>query len=333
MLDKFDELVADKGYPWKIRELLPEVLLAGDDAGTLTESGAKLLDPDGGLEAGIPMCPPEGDAGTGMTATNSVAVRTGNVSAGTSVFAMAVLEKDLTKPYEEIDLVTTPSGDPVAMVHCNNCTSDLNAWAGLFKEFADCLGVETDMNRIFGLLYNKALEGDADCGGLLAYNYFSGEHITGFEEGRPLFVRSPESRFNLANFMRANLYTALGALKTGMDILLKKENVRLDRMMGHGGLFKTKGVGQRILAGAINTPVYVMETAGEGGAWGIALLADYMIRKSEGESLTDYLAGKVFHDSRGTGMDPVPEDVEGYEQFMKRYAEGLAVERAAVECL
>ena len=333
MLDKFDELVADKGYPWKIRELLPEVLLAGDDAGTLTESGAKLLDPDGGLEAGIPMCPPEGDAGTGMTATNSVAVRTGNVSAGTSVFAMAVLEKDLTKPYEEIDLVTTPSGDPVAMVHCNNCTSDLNAWAGLFKEFADCLGVETDMNRIFGLLYNKALEGDADCGGLLAYNYFSGEHITGFEEGRPLFVRSPESRFNLANFMRANLYTALGALKTGMDILLKKENVRLDRMMGHGGLFKTKGVGQRILAGAINTPVYVMETAGEGGAWGIALLADYMIRKSEGESLTDYLAGKVFHDSRGTGMDPVPEDVEGYEKFMKRYAEGLAVERAAVECL
>ena len=333
MLDKFDELVADKGYPWKIRELLPEVLLAGDDAGTLTESGAKLLDPDGGLEAGIPMCPPEGDAGTGMTATNSVAVRTGNVSAGTSVFAMAVLEKDLTKPYEEIDLVTTPSGDPVAMVHCNNCTSDLNAWAGLFKEFADCLGVETDMNRIFGILYNKALEGDADCGGLLAYNYFSGEHITGFEEGRPLFVRSPESRFNLANFMRANLYTALGALKTGMDILLKKENVRLDRMMGHGGLFKTKAVGQRILAGAINTPVYVMETAGEGGAWGIALLADYMIRKSEGESLTDYLAGKVFHDSRGTGMDPVPEDVEGYEKFMKRYAEGLAVERAAVECL
>ena len=306
MLDQFDELVADKGFPWKIRELLPKVLLAGEDAGSLTEEGAKLLDPTGALEAGIPMCPPEGDAGTGMTATNSVAVRTGNVSAGTSVFAMAVLEKDLTKPYEEIDLVTTPAGDLVAMVHCNNCTSDLNAWVGLFKEFAECFGMEVDMNQIFGTLYNKALEGDLDCGGLLAYNYFSGEHITGFDEGRPLFVRSPESRFNLANFMRVHLYTSLGALKTGMDILLKKENVKLDRMMGHGGLFKTKGVGQRILAGAINTPVYVMETAGEGGAWGIALLADYLVHKEEGENLTDYLNNKVFHEAEGTGSIPVP---------------------------
>lgn len=332
MLDQFDELVAEKGFPWKIRELLPKVLLAGEDAGNLTEEGAELLDPSGALSAGIPMCPPEGDAGTGMTATNSVAVRTGNVSAGTSVFAMAVLEKDLTKPYEEIDLVTTPAGDLVAMVHCNNCTSDLNAWVGLFREFAESFGIDVDMNRLFGTLYNKALEGDPDCGGLLAYNYFSGEHITGFDEGRPLFVRSPESKFNLANFMRVHLYTSLGALKTGMDILLKKEDVKLDRMMGHGGLFKTKGVGQRILAGAIDTPVYVMETAGEGGAWGIALLADYLVRKEEGESLTDYLNNKVFQDVEGTGMDPVPEDVAGYEKFMELYTAGLKIERAAVEC-
>lgn len=332
MLDQFDELVAEKGFPWKIRELLPKVLLAGEDAGNLTEEGAELLDPSGALSAGIPMCPPEGDAGTGMTATNSVAVRTGNVSAGTSVFAMAVLEKDLTKPYEEIDLVTTPAGDLVAMVHCNNCTSDLNAWVGLFREFAESFGIDVDMNKLFGTLYNKALEGDPDCGGLLAYNYFSGEHITGFDEGRPLFVRSPESKFNLANFMRVHLYTSLGALKTGMDILLKKEDVKLDRMMGHGGLFKTKDVGQRILAGAIDTPVYVMETAGEGGAWGIALLADYLVRKEEGESLTDYLNNKVFQDAEGTGMDPVPEDVAGYEKFMELYTAGLKIERAAVEC-
>ena len=331
MLDKFDALVAEKDFPWKIRDLLPTVLVAGQDAGCLTAEGAKLLDPSGSLKPGIPMCPPEGDAGTGMTATNSVAVRTGNVSAGTSVFAMAVLEKDLSKPYEEIDLVTTPAGDLVAMVHCNNCTSDLNAWVGLFREFAETFGMEVDMDRLFGTLYNKALEGDPDCGGLLAYNYFSGEHITGFDEGRPLFVRSPESRFNLANFMKVHLYTSLGALKTGMDILLKKENVTLDRMMGHGGLFKTKGVGQRILAGAINTPVYVMETAGEGGAWGIALLADYLVHREDKESLTDYLAEKVFHEAKGSGMDPVEEDVAGYEKFMEKYTRGLVIERAAVD--
>ena len=331
MLEQFDALVADYGFPWKIRGLLPKVLVAGQDAGCLTEEGAKLLDPSGSLMPGIPMCPPEGDAGTGMTATNSVAVRTGNVSAGTSVFAMAVLEKDLSKPYEEIDLVTTPAGDLVAMVHCNNCTSDLNAWVGLFREFAEAFGMDVDMDHLFGALYNKALEGDPDCGGLLAYNYFSGEHITGFDEGRPLFVRSPESRFNLANFMRVHLYTSLGALKTGMDILLKKENVTLDRIMGHGGLFKTKGVGQRILAGAINTPVYVMETAGEGGAWGIALLADYLVHREDGESLTDYLAEKVFHNAKGTGIDPVAEDVAGYEKFMEKYTRGLTVERAAVD--
>ena len=271
MVASFDELVAPKGYPWKLEEILPKVLLAGEKAGALTEKGAKLLDPTGTLKAGIPVCPPEGDAGTGMVATNSVKVRTGNVSAGTSVFGMVVLEKELQKVHDEIDLVTTPAGDLVAMVHCNNCTSDLNAWVGIFKEFAEAFGMEVDMNKLFGTLYNKALEGDADCGGLLAYNYFSGEHITGFEEGRPLFVRTPDSKFNLANFMRVNLFASLGVLKTGMDILLKEEGVKLDEILGHGGLFKTKGVGQGILAAALNTPVSVMETAGEGGAWGIAV--------------------------------------------------------------
>mgnify|MGYP000091943647 CR=1 FL=1 len=333
MLETFSNLENVKQFDWNIKDILPKVLLAGENAGTLSEDGAKLLDPSATLKAGALMCPAEGDAGTGMVATNSVAVRTGNVSAGTSVFAMAVLEKDLTKPYEEIDLVTTPAGDLVAMVHCNNCTSDLNAWVNLFREFAESMGMTADMNQIFGTLYNKALEGDSDCGGLLAYNYFSGEHITGFNEGRPLFVRKPDSKFNLANFMRVHLYTSLGALKTGMNILLKKEHVALDRMMGHGGLFKTKGVGQRILAGAIDTPVYVMETAGEGGAWGIALLADYLIKKEDKESLTDYLENKVFHDAVGTGMDPVAEDVEGYEKFMETYAKGLAIEKAAVENL
>ena len=262
MITQFDELVADKGFDWKLKDILPGVLTAGENAGVLTEEGAKLLDPTGTLKPGIPVCPPEGDAGTGMAATNSVAQRTGNVSAGTSVFSMVVLEKDLSKVYPELDMVTTPDGSLVAMVHCNNCTSDLNAWVGIFREFAESFGIEVDMNKLFGTLYNKALEGDADCGGLLAYNYFSGEHITGFEEGRPLFVRRPDSKFNLANFMRVHLFTSLGALKTGMDILLKEEKVNLDKIYGHGGLFKTKGVGQGILAAAIDTPVSVMETAG-----------------------------------------------------------------------
>lgn len=333
MLEQFQERIADRGYPWKIQELMPKVLTAGENAGCLTEEGAKLLDPSGELKAGIPLCPPEGDAGTGMAATNSVAVRTGNVSAGTSVFAMAVLEQDLSKAYEEIDLVTTPVGDLVAMVHCNNCTSDLNAWVGLFKEFAEAMGMDADMDQLFGMLYNKALEGEPDCGGLLAYNYFSGEHITGFEEGRPLFVRTPDSRFNLANFMRVHLFTSLGALKTGMDILLKQEGVKLDKMMGHGGLFKTKGVGQSVMAAAVDTPVFVMETAGEGGAWGIALLASYMKDREEGETLDAYLAEKVFHGEEGSRMDPKREDVEGFETFMKRYTDGLPIERAAVEHL
>lgn len=333
MIEQFDALVAEKNYSWKLGDILPKVLSAGEDAGVLTAEGAKLLDVSGNLQAGIPVCPPEGDAGTGMTATNSIAKRTGNVSAGTSVFAMVVLEKELSKVYKEIDMVTTPTGNLVAMVHCNNCTSDLNAWVSLFKEFAEAFGVEVDMNKLFGTLYNKALEGDDDCGGLLAYNYFSGEHITGFEEGRPLFVRMPESRFNLANFMRVHLFTALGALKTGLDILLKDEGVKLDKILGHGGLFKTKGVGQKIMAGAINVPVSVMETAGEGGAWGIALLASYMIRKEENETLDDYLTNKVFAGETGSEIVPDPADAAGYDKFIKRYKEGLAIERAAVDTL
>lgn len=333
MIRQFDELTAAKGYGWKLSDILPKVLTAGEAAGTLTEEGAALLDVSGSLEAGIPLCPPEGDAGTGMAATNSVAVRTGNVSAGTSVFAMVVLEKDLKKVHPELDLVTTPSGDAVAMVHCNNCTSDLNAWVGLFKEFAESFGITADTNELFSTLYHKALEGDADCGGLLAYNYFSGEHITGFEEGRPLFVRTPESKFTLANFMRTHLFTSLGALKTGLDLLLKEEEVQVDRIFGHGGLFKTKGVGQKILAAAMDAPVSVMETAGEGGAWGIALLASYMIHKGEQETLADYLAHRVFGGETGVCVEPEQKDVDGFNDFMKRYQAGLAIERAAVGAL
>ncbi len=333
MTAQFDELISGRGYAWKLRDIFPKVLTAGEAAGTLTEEGARLLDAEGDLQPGIPLCPPEGDAGTGMAATNSVAVRTGNVSAGTSVFAMVVLEKALSRYYEEIDMVTTPSGEPVAMVHCNNCTSDLNAWVSLFGECLSTFGVETDADTLYGNLYRKALEGDADCGGLLAYNYFSGESITGFEEGRPLFVRRPDSSFNLANFMRVHLLTSLGALKDGMDILMKKEAVQIDKMLGHGGLFKTKGVGQRVMAAAIDTPVYVMETAGEGGAWGIALLASYMKNRQENESLADYLSQKVFHGEEGICEEPDQDDVDGFEKFMERYNAGLPIERAAVDTL
>ncbi|MGN1167543.1 MAG: xylulokinase [Lachnospiraceae bacterium] len=333
MIEKFDALVADKNYPWNLKDLLPKVLLAGENAGILTEEGAKLLDETGTLKGGIPLCPPEGDAGTGMAATNSVAKRTGNVSAGTSVFAMIVLEEELKKVYPELDMVTTPDGSLVAMVHANNCTSDLNAWVSIFREFAESFGIEVDMNKLFSTLYNKALEGDADCGGLLSYGYLSGENITGVPEGRPMVVRSPESKFNLANFMRVHLFTALGAIKVGMDLLVKEENVAIDSVLGHGGLFKTKGVGQRILAAAINTPVSVMETAGEGGPWGMALLASYMIRREEGESLEDYLSNKVFAGNTGTSMEPDPKDVEGYEVFIERYRKGIPIELSALENL
>ena len=332
MIETFDAMVADKGFPWKLAEILPGVKIAGEHAGVLTAEGAKKLDPTGTLQPGVPLCPPEGDAGTGMTATNSVRVRTGNVSAGTSVFSMIVTEKPLSKAYEEIDMVTTPTGEPVAMVHCNNCTSDLNAWVDLFKETLDLFGADVSMNDLYGKLYNKALEGDADCGGLLAYNYFSGEHVTGFEEGRPLFVRKPDAAFTLSNFMRTHLYTSLGALKTGMDILLKEEKVAIDRITGHGGLFKTKGVGQSILAAACNTPIAVMETAGEGGAWGMAILANYMI-SGEKLPLDVYLEQEVFADAACEIEEPKEEMVAGFETFMENYKAGLAVERAAVDHL
>ena len=333
MMEQFNDLIEGEGFSWKLDDIIPKVLSAGENAGTLTEEGAKLLDVSGNLKAGVPVCPPEGDAGTGMTATKSVAQRTGNVSAGTSVFAMAVLEKNLSKVHEEIDMVTTPDGSPVAMVHCNNCTSDLNAWVNLFKEFAESFGVEVDMTKLFSVLYNKAMEGDPECGGLLAYNYFSGEHITGFEEGRPLFVRTPNSKINLATLMREHLFTALGALKTGLDILLKEEHVELDELMGHGGLFKTKGVGQKVMAAAVNVPVSVMETAGEGGAWGIALLASYMVNKGADETLSQYLDDKVFAGQESVTLSPDAKDVEGFDTFIKRYSEGLAIERAAVDSL
>ena len=333
MVDKFDALVEEKKFPWMLRDILPQVLVAGQSAGILTEEGAKLLDVSGNLQAGIPICPAEGDAGTGMVATNSVKQRTGNVSAGTSVFAMVVLEKELSKAYPELDLVTTPDGSLVAMAHCNNCTSDLNAWVNIFKEFMQAMNLPVDMNQLFGTLYNKAMEGDKDCGGLMAYNYFSGEPVTGFEEGRPLFARKPDSRFNLANFMRSHLYSSLATLKIGMDILFKQEHVELDELMGHGGLFKTKGVGQSIMAAAANVPVTCMETAGEGGAWGIALLAAYMKNKEEGETLDVYLSDKVFAGQQGTKMDPDPADVAGFDEFIKAYVAGFPMEKAAVESM
>ncbi|MBK9925203.1 MAG: FGGY-family carbohydrate kinase [Anaerolineales bacterium] len=332
MLEKFNGLLKAEKIAWKLEDILPKVLVAGDAAGVLTAEGAKLLDPTGGLQAGIPLCPPEGDAGTGMVATNSVAVRTGNVSAGTSVFAMIVLEKALSKLYPEIDMVTTPTGKPVAMVHSNNCTSDLNAWVDVFAEFSKVLGVDISESKLYEMLYQKALTGDADAGGLLAYNYVSGEHITHLEEGRPLFVRTPESRFTLANFIRVNLFSSLGALKIGMDILFEQEKVKLDQLLGHGGFFKTKEVGQKMMAAAMNVPVSVMETAGEGGAWGISLLAAYMLNKA-GEPLEAYLTDKVFAGGNAVTIAPDQKDVAGFVAFMDRYKKGLGIERAAVEGL
>ncbi len=330
MAEKFDKLMTEEGIPWKMEDIFPKVLQAGEPAGTLTEEGAKFLDPTGTLEAGIPLCPPEGDAGTGMAATNSVRPRTGNVSAGTSIFAMVVMEKELSKVYRELDLVTTPSGDPVAMVHCNNCTSDLNAWIRLFKEFGETFGLQIDSDDLYGTLFRKALEGDPDGGGILTYNYFSGEGVTDFDEGRPVVVRTPNCHMNLANFMRVNLYSACATLKIGLDILFKEEGVKVDTMVGQGGLFKTKDVGQKIMAAAMDAPVSVMETAGEGGPWGMALLAAYMVR-GNGMALDEYLEKCVFADSKGSVIEPDKTDVEGFDAFLKKYKEGLHIERAAIE--
>lgn len=331
MMKKFNELISYKGYPWQLSDILPAVHTSGEQAGTLTAIGASILDQSKNLQPGIPFCPPEGDAGTGMVATNSVRKRTGNVSVGTSVFAMIVLDKKLSKVYPEIDLVTTPNGSPVAMVHANNCSSDLNAWLGLFREFSEAMGQKVESDELFQVMLNKALEADPDGGGLLSYGYFSGENITGVESGRPLFVRSAKSNFNLANFMRTHLFTAFGALKIGMDLLVKEENVKIHSILAHGGLFKTPVVGQKMMAAAINTPVSVMDTAGEGGAWGMAILSSYMLNKSENESLEDFLDDKVFKEVTAQQIYPDELDVKGFEAFIKRYKKGLVIEKAAAE--
>ena len=330
MVKKFNDLVAPKGYDWKLEDILPKCICAGADAGCLTPHGAERLDISGHLKPGCPLCPPEGDAGTGMVATNAVKQRTGNVSAGTSSFSMIVLEKDLSKPKEMIDMVTTPDGSLVAMVHCNNCTSDINAWVKLFKEYQELLGIPVDMNEIYGKLYNHALTGNADCGGVLAYNYISGEPVAGLADGRPMIIRSANDKFNLANFIRTNLYATVAVLKLGNDVLFKEEQVKVDRITGHGGLFKTPGVGQRVLAAALNSPISVMETAGEGGAWGIALLAGYLINNHRNLSLADYLEEVVFAGNTGVEIAPTAEDVEGFNRYIEVYKAGLAIEHAAV---
>ena len=331
MVAKFDKLIEPRGFGWKLLDILPKSLNAGENAGFLTPEGANRLDVSGHLKAGIPVCPPEGDAGTGMVATNAVKQRTGNVSAGTSSFSMIVLEKELSKPYEMIDMVTTPDGSLVAMVHCNNCTSDINAWVKIFKEFQELMGMPVDMNQLYTNLFNVATKGDADCGGILSYNYVSGEPVTGLADGRPLFVRSANDKFSLANFMRAHLYGAIGVLKIGNDILLKEEKVKVDRITGHGGYFTTPGVGQKMLAAALNSPISVMETAGEGGAWGIALLAAYAVNNDRKLSLPDYLDLVVFAGNAGTEIAPTPEDVAGFNAYIENYKKGLAIEQAAVE--
>lgn len=333
MIEKFDALIRPCGFTWKMRDVFPQVLTAGENAGTLTEEGAKFLDEEGDLRSGIPLCPPEGDAGTGMVATNSITPKTGNVSAGTSTFAMIVLEKQLAHMYPEIDMVTTPTGYPCAMSHANNGTSDLNAWVKLFGEFAELLGMKTKRDKLFEELYSHSLKGDPDCGGLLAYGYYSGENIIRLNEGRPVFLRTADSRFSLANFMKVHLYTSLGAVKLGMDILMEKEHAEVERITGHGGFFRTKGVGQRYLAAAVNVPVTVMNTAGEGGAWGIALLAAYMIDRHSEEKLEEYLETRIFKDVSGDTISPSAEDVKGFQIFMDHYKKGLDIEKKAVEVM
>ena len=331
LIDTFDRLVAEKHYPWKLRDILPKALPAGACAGTLTAEGALILDPTGDLQPGCPVCPPEGDAGTGMTATNSVRPRTGNVSAGTSIFSMIVLEKPLSKVYPEIDVVTTPAGQQVAMVHCNSCSSDINAWISLFREFGQVMGVEFSTGDIFTRLFKEAMKGAPDCGGLVSFNYLAGEPVTGVPEGRPMFLRLPDAKMSLANFMRTQIYASMETLKAGMDIMAR-ENVPIDRVYGHGGLFKTEGVAQNLLAAAIHAPVTVMETAGEGGAWGIALLADYMLH-SGGLALEDYLDQRVFAGMNQKTVAPDPKDEAGFDAYMKRFLACIPAQIAAAQGL
>ncbi len=330
MIDLVDSLAAVKGYEWKLRGILPQVQGAGEDAGVMTAEGAKLLDPTGKLEAGALMAPPEGDAGTGMVATNAVAARTGNVSAGTSVFAMIVLEKMLSKVYPEIDMVTTPTGKPVAMVHCNNCTSDINAWAGMLKGFVDACGLNISMNDIYVNLFNAALEGEKDCGGVVNVPLFSGEPVVGLDEGRPMMVRMPDAKLTFSNFARSLVAGAMTSLKIGMDILVD-ENVQIDSLLGHGGYFKTPVVGQKLLAAALKTPVSVMETAGEGGPWGMALLAAYRVNGKRGETLEQYLNSYVFAGAKGSSETPDEADMAGFDAYTERFTQALAAEKAAAQ--
>ena len=332
MLVSFDRLIEDRGYPWKLCDLLPRIVPVGACAGRLGEAGVKLLDRSGRLQPGAPLCPPEGDAGTGMVVTNAIRPRTGNVSAGTSVFAMLVLDGKLSRAHPEIDLVLTPDGRLVGMAHSNNCTSDFNAWAALLGESARALGAEVSDADLYDKLMPLALQGDPDAGGLLAYGYISGEHLTGFSEGRPLFVRQPDGAFTLANFVRAHLFSSLGALRTGLDVLTETEGVRVEQLVGHGGFFKTPEVGQRIMAAATNTPVSVPQTAGEGGAWGMALLAAYSVRNKQETELADFL-DELIGDSIGPALAPLPEDVDGFNRYFQRYTAGLPIEAAAVERL
>ena len=332
MVAEFDKAIEDRGYGWKLLDILPTVLSAGEDAGVLTEEGAKLLDPTGSLQAGALVAPPEGDAGTGMAATNAVAKRTGNVSAGTSVFAMVVLEKPLSKVYPEIDMVTTPTGSAVAMVHCNNCTSDINAWAGMLKGFAEAAGLTVSMGDIYTAIFTSALKGESDCGGVVNVPLFSGEPVVGLDEGRPMMVRTPDAALTFANFSRSIVAGAMSSLKLGMNILAE-ENVQIDSLLGHGGYFKTPVAGQKMLADSLNTPISVMETAGEGGPWGMALLAAYRANKAEGQTLEAYLNDKVFASAKSSTLAPDAKDAEGIARYTARFEAALAAEKAAVESL
>ena len=333
MISKFDVLIASNEYEWNLASILPKVLVAGEDAGVLTQEGALLLDPSGELQYGAKLCPPEGDAGTGMVATNSVAKKTGNVSAGTSAFAMVVLENELSKVHKELDMVTTPTGALVAMAHSNNCTSDINAWMGIFNQCLESFGVNVKASELYKTLFEKALDGDDDCGDLMSYCFYSGEHGVGLTEGCPMFLHPANAKFSLANFMRVQLYTCFGAMKLGMDILTKEENVKIDKILGHGGIFKTKGVAQSILSAAINVPVVVMETAGEGGAWGIALLALYLDKKVQVGTLENFLNSEIFGAAESLMVEPEENIVEGYEKFLENYKKGLSVEQEAVSYL
>ncbi|HET9598762.1 MAG TPA: FGGY-family carbohydrate kinase [Anaeromyxobacteraceae bacterium] len=332
MADRYDALVAPRGFRWKLRDVLPKVLLAGQPAGKLTAEGARLLDPAGRLAAGIPFCPPEGDAGTGMVATNAVRPRSGNVSAGTSVFAMIVLERKLRRVHEEIDIVQTPDGQLVAMAHSNNGSSDFDAWVHLLGQAARALGVQARDEELYARLMPLALEADPDAGGLLAINYVSGEHVTGFTEGRPLLARRPDSAFTLPNFMRALLFSSLCAMRTGMDILTEEEGVVIDEIRGHGGFFKGGDTGQRMMAAALDTPVSLPASAGEGGAWGMALLAAYLVRGDAAQSLPDFLDERIAA-SIGKPVRPDLRDVAGFDAFFARHRKGLAVEAEAVKAL